>query len=143
MKTLRRILVVLSLISISFLYSCEPEDTGDTTTDPRDEFVGVWRFTETPTQKSGLSQSYIVTISKDETNSSQVLLENFCNPGVSGTKAVGLLTISTIVVDKQTLAVNWEIEGTGKKTGPGQMSWTYSIIAGGDLRTYIATAVKQ
>lgn len=142
MKTLQRILLVLSLISISCFYACETDDTGDDTTDPRDEFVGVWRFTETPTKKSALSQSYIVTMSKDESNSSQLLLENLCNPGVSGSDAVGILTISTIMVTNQTLPNSWVIEGSGKKTGTGLMSWTYSITAGGDKMYYIASASK-
>jgi hypothetical protein len=136
--------VFLTLAFSGLFVSCESDDFYDNDpTDNRNEYVGVWRFTESGYQKSGLSQSYIVSISKDPSNSSQVLLDNFGNPGDSDNSVIGIVTINQIVVSSQTLTNGWVVEGTGKKDGQGNMEWTYSIIAGGDKDYFTATAVKQ
>ncbi len=145
MKNSLRFLFSLSLlVSVSFLNSCQKDNTtSQGSSDARNEYVGVWRFTESGFLKNGQSQSYIVSITKDANNSAQVILDNFGNPGDSGISAVGILTANQIVVSKQTLGNGWEVVGTGKKTTAGNMDWTYSITAGGDLTYYTATAVKQ
>lgn len=133
------------LVSTSlFLTACEPTDNNDPSNDVRDEFVGVWRFTESTTLKSAKAQSYIVTIAKDADNSSQVILENFGNPGASDIVAVGIVTSNQIIISTQTMSNSWVVEGSGKVTNVAttQMSWTYSITAGGDKDYYTATASK-
>lgn len=140
---LRTILFMAILASSGLITSCEPDDTSTTDpNDPRKDYVGVWRFTEN--KKSGLSQSYIVTISLDPNNSTQVLLTNFGNPGSSDDDAVGIVTTNQIVVSEQSLQNGWLVSGSGKLgTGGASMSWSYSITVGGDIEYYTATAVKQ
>ncbi len=145
MKTAFRILLFLSIVLSGLLIvSCEPDDTtGIDPNDSRNEYVGVWQFIESGFLKSGQSQSYAVTIKKDPVNSSQVILNNFGNPGSSDISVTGVVTISQIVVSSQTLSNGWVIEGSGKRTSAGNMDWTYSITAGGDINTYTAKATKQ
>lgn len=135
------VLIVVALSTV--MTSCETDTFyEDDPSDTRNEYVGIWRFTEGG-YKNGLSQSYIVTISLDPNNSSQVLLDNFGNPGNTDITVTGIVTSNSIVVSSQSLVNGWVVEGSGKKEGTGQMSWTYSITAGGDKEYYTATASKQ
>ncbi len=142
MKTTLRFFLLLTALTGIFLTACEPVEDDTTGDDPRDQFVGVWQFAES---KSTDGQSYIVTISKDAGNSSQVILENFGNPGLQEVIVTGTVTTNQIVVSTQNLSNGWTVEGSGKMTNVGKtsMSWTYSIIAGGNEDTYNATATKQ
>ena len=131
----------------SVLYTgCEPADeetpSGD---DARDPYIGVWQFAESSSFKSTDGQSYIVTISKDPGNSSQVILENFGNPGSQSISVTGIVTTNQIVVSSQSLGNGWVVEGVGKVSNVNKtsMAWTYSITAGGDKESYTATATKQ
>ena len=147
MKSLTRIFFFLAVIvSTAAIVSCEPDNTASNNpNDPRNEYVGVWRFTETGMLKNGnnITQSYIVSIALDPNNSSQVLLNNFGNPGSSEKDVVGIVTSNQIVVSGQTLDNGWTVEGSGEKTATGKMNWTYSITAGGDKTYFSATATKQ
>jgi hypothetical protein len=144
MKKLFKYFLMVLVASSMFLTACEPVDDTDPTDDPRDEYVGVWRFTESSTLKSTKAQSYIVTISKDEDNSSQVVLENFGNPGATDIIAIGIVTSNQIIISSQTMSNAWVVEGSGKVTNVATttMSWNYSITAGGDKEYYTATASK-
>jgi len=145
MKTCLRLLAFFCIFSLSGLFvSCETDDLTDPDpTDARNEYVGLWRFTESKF-KSGLSQSYIVTISLDPDNSSQVILENFGNPGDSDNSVTGIVTSNQIVVSAQSMTNGWVVEGSGKRTTvQGKMDWSYSIEAGGDKEYYTATATRQ
>jgi hypothetical protein len=146
MKLLTRITLFLSIISFAgILVSCEPDtSTTNDPNDPRNAYVGVWQFTEIG-MKSGksITQSYIVSISLDPDNSSQVMLNNFGNPGVSERDVFGLVTTNQLVVSPQILENEWTVEGSGKLIGTDKMTWTYAITAGGDKIYYSATASKQ
>ena len=102
-----------------------------------------WQFTET--RKSLYGQSYIVTIKNDPNNISQVLLENFGNPGTQVVKAVGNVTANQIVISSQNMSNGWTVIGVGQMSNAAQtsMTWTYSITAGGSEDNYVATAKKQ
>jgi len=144
MKTTFRFFILMTMLSGLFLSSCEPTDETTTGDDARDPFVGVWQFAESGSLKSTDGQSYIVTISKDEGNSSQVILENFGNPGLQDVVVTGIVTTNQIVISTQSLGNGWTISGSGKMTNSDKssMSWTYTIVAGGNEDTYNATATK-
>jgi hypothetical protein len=145
MKTTFRFFLFFTLLTGFFLTSCEPVDENTTGDDPRDQFVGVWQFAESGFIKSTDGQSYIVTISKDAGNSSQVILENFGNPGMQDVIVTGIVTTNQIVVSPQNLSNGWTVEGSGKMNNANKtsMAWTYIITAGGNEDTYSATATKQ
>jgi hypothetical protein len=140
----RVILFAFILASTGLFVSCEPDDTtGTDPDDPRNDYVGVWHFTELNKKKDGLNQSYIVTITLDPNNSSQVLLDNFCNPGNSDNTAVGTVTTNQVVVSSQPLSNGWTVAGSGKLSGADKMNWNYSMIIGGDIEYHTAEAIKQ
>jgi len=135
------ILFALAITSLFFI-GCEPLDEDTTSDDPRDKYVGEWQFIES--FKSTEGNSYLVSISKDPDNSSQVILGNFGNPGSQSITVTGIATSTQIVVTSQKMSNGWTIEGTGKTTNViKSMNWTYAITAGGDKEPYTATATKQ
>lgn len=146
MKAIKAILfsslVILALTSLFFI-GCEPIDENSTSDDPRDPYVGEWHLVES--FKSTEAQSYLVTISKDADNSSQVILGNLGNPGSQDIKVTGIVTSGQIIVSAQTMSNKWVIEGSGmfSNVAKSSMNWTYSITAGGNKDDYIATATRQ
>jgi hypothetical protein len=141
MKAISRSVFLFLSAVMMFAVSCEDLDNPDDTGDSRDKMTGTWQFIETSV-KSTKSMSYVVTITKDPNNNSQVILANFVNPGTSDIQSVGIATSSQIVVNEQTLSNGWVIEGSGKLDGTETMNWNYSIIVGGDLEQYTAVATK-
>ncbi|MDO9257464.1 MAG: hypothetical protein Q7U54_18230 [Bacteroidales bacterium] len=141
-KNITYLFILITLASSSlFFIGCETLDNtiGD---DLRDPFVGDWMFLES--FKSTESQSYMVTISKDPNNSSQVILENFANAG-QGITATGIATSTQIVVSSQVISNGWTVNGSGKtdNTDKTIMSWTLSVEAGGTKDDFTATATLQ
>lgn len=135
------IIIVLASASL-FIIGCEPVDENPTSDDPRDPYVGEWLFNES--FKSTESQSYLVTITKDPNNSSQVILENFANSG-TGITVTGIATSTQIVITSQKLSNGWTVEGVGITNNPAKniMKWTLSVTAGGSKDDYTATATLQ
>lgn len=143
MKTTFRFFLLFSSLSGLLLTACEPVADNTSGNDDRDPYIGVWQFIES--FKSPEGQSYIVTITKDPNNSSQVLLKNFGNPGTQDVSVTGLVTANQIVVTSQSMSNGWVIEGSGKISNVTKtaMTWDYSILAGGDKEYYTATASRQ
>lgn len=145
MKPLKTTLLYFLLISalVSLIYSgCEPVDQ-NTTGVTRDDYVGEWLFNES--FKSTESQSYIVNITLDPNNSSQVIIGNLGSPGSQDITVKGTVTSGQLVVSKQNMSNGWAIEGSGKMSNVANsaMSWTYTIWAGGNQDMYTATATLQ
>jgi len=142
MKTIFRFFLTVAVLTILLIAACEPVDNS-TSNDPRDPYIGEWQFIESP--KSTEGQSYIVNITKDPDNSSQVILGNFGNPGSNDISAKGIVTSSQLVVSSQQMSNNWIVDGSGKfsNSNKSTMDWTLSITAGGNKDTYTATATKQ
>ena len=144
MKTIFSLSLFLAALTILFISACEPVDGDPVSDDPRDAYVGEWQFIES--FKSTEGQSYIVTITKDPSNSSQVFLANFGNPGSNEVYAVGLVTSSQLVISQQKLVNGtWIVQGSGSfsNTSKTAMNWAFSITAGGSKDDYTATATKQ
>ncbi|HEX7411292.1 MAG TPA: hypothetical protein VF298_04045 [Bacteroidales bacterium] len=140
MKKQFQFLVII--LMITFIQSCVPEDsvTPDTG-DVRDKYTGTWLVIE-HARKSSLIVTYTIVISLDPSNSSQVLLSHFS--GYSGSNpAYGIATSSSITVPSQSMASDWQVEGSGTLANSSTMDWTYTITAGGNTDTYTATATKQ
>ncbi len=142
MKTVINFSVFLAALTILLISACEPVDN-TTNGDPRDPYIGQWQFYETT--KSTENQSYIVTITKDPNNSSQVILGNFGNSGSNSISAKGIVTSSQLVVSSQTMSNNWKVDGNGKFANSDEtiMNWTFSITAGANFDSHDATANKQ
>lgn len=129
----------LFLLLITLFSACVPEDDVEPG-DLRDKFTGTWRFTETQISKSPDAISFTVTITNDPDNSSQVLLRNFAQLG--GLYApYGIVTSSRITIPTQDLD-GFVISGSGTLTGPNNMDWEYTTIAGGDKESYTAVSSR-
>lgn len=138
MKTLfRSFSVLLMLLAVSFS-GCliEEEDNGS---DPRDKFLGLWKVTENCNRGD-----YSSTITYDPSNSSQVLIGNFANPGSSyNTPAVGLVTGNTVYIANQTIGPSWTVSGQGVYYSNSEtIEWDYSLKIGGNLFQCSATYSK-
>jgi len=145
MKTALRFFFLFSIFSGFLFTSCEPVENSDTSDDARDAFTGIWRFLESQTLKSTDAQSYIVNITKDPADSSQVFIENFGNPGVNDIAATGKVSANQIVISTQSLSNGWTVEGSGKMSNVAgtEMKWTYTIVAGGVKEYFTAIVTKQ
>ena len=131
----------LRLLSNVFLglllfISCLEEDTNDLL-DDRDAFLGAWNVTE-----SCNKDAYSVQISKDPSNSSQVLINNFWNTGNCGNPVYGIVAGSSIYLPEQSFC-----NGAFKVDGSGDMikekiNWSYSVNDGADLFSCSATYIR-
>jgi len=144
MKNIFCVSLMVAALTILLISSCEPVDGDPASADARDAYVGEWQFIES--FKSTEGQSYIVTITKDPSNSSQIRLANFGNPGSNDIYAVGLVTAGQVVISQQTLTNGtFIVQGAGSFSNVAKtaMNWAFSITAGGSKDDYTATATKQ
>jgi hypothetical protein len=144
MKPTFRLFALFIILSGIIVAGCEPVEEDPTGSDIRDPFIGMWQFVENSSYKSTDAQSYVVSISKDPSNSSQVILKNFGNPGTQDISVIGLATSSQIVVSTQNMSNGWIVKGSGKISNPAKttMSWTYSLIIAGSEEFFTANATK-
>jgi hypothetical protein len=137
----------LNLLAVVLLFllasSCDTTNTeGPETGDDRDKYVGTWLFIENSSTRQPNS-TYTAVISKDPSNSSQVLISNFTGVGSGSTDAYGIVTSTSISVPQQNIATDYKVEGFGNSSTSTKMNWTYSVTAGGTKDDYSATATKQ
>lgn len=137
----RSLKTLFAILMLSFLSACALDEDLDPidNTDDRDKFVGTWMFFE---NSAARGQSYQVTISRDNSNSSQVILKNIGNFGNSYT-AYGIVTSSSITVPSEEIYPGIELDGSGQLTDENEMEWSYTINGGGSSETISATATRQ
>ena len=142
MKTKHFKLIPLLLLMLS-LVSCVPEEEVDPDgTDPRDKFVGSWLFMEAKSGAWYEKSTYTVKISRDPSNSAQVLLRNFANVG--SYNAYGVVTNKRITVPSQDVTSGgFVVSGTGNMLSSSNMNWEFSYTTGGDQEFITASATKQ
>ena len=141
MKSIVRLSIFIASLTILIISACEPVDN-TTSGDPRDPYVGEWQFNE---QKSTARLAYVVYISKDPDNSSQIILENFGSSGIAGDIVKAVVTSSQMVIAKQTMSGSkWIVEGSGAMSSPAKtaMLLNYYFIIGADKETHVTTATK-
>lgn len=132
------LIIFITSILLTALTSCTlEEDINPIDTDIRDKFIGTWSLSESVVSRS---ISYEIEIDYDQTNSSQVTIENMGNLGNSKI-ITGLTTSSRIVISYQIDGIT--IEGTGTLISSNQMSWEYSVKGGGDIEYFEAIALKN
>jgi len=142
MKTYIKLLMAVLLISL--INGCETTNPdGPDTGDVRDKFLGTWLFTESASSGRGVNSAYTAVITKDPSNSSQVLISNFTGVGTGASAAYGVVTTSSITVPSQSIATDYKVDGSGSLSNSSTMNWSYSVTAGGTKDTYTATAKLQ
>jgi hypothetical protein len=139
MKTVNRMLLVLSITTSWFLSSCTKDsNTIPDGTDIRAAMTGTWLVNE---QVKKIT--YEVTISKDTTSSNGILINNFGDAG-QAVQAIAYLTGTTLNLKTNELLVNgWVINGSGTLSGTSKIIWTYIIHDGANQIDVTATYLKQ
>jgi len=102
----------------------EDPDPGD----PRDKFLGTWKVSETC-----LKLNYEVEITYDPQNSSQVLINNFGNPGSGYQAAVAMVVNDKIYISEQETGENWLVSGEGSYLTSNEIEWEYNLTISGNL----------
>lgn len=119
------------------LFSCTDETDPFNPQDDRDVFIGTWNVDETCNRIP-----YQVTITKDPTNSSQVIITNFWLIGPNEKAPYAIAAGSNIVIPEQNIYNDEKtiVKGSGvlnKKI----IEWEYTVNDGADL--YTCTAIYE
>jgi len=117
-------------------FDSEAEKDDETCEDPRPKFVGSYNVTEAG------SVTYSLNISTSSSSERGIILStNFGFPGVAAFNLNATVSQATMTMASQT-AAGATIQGSGNIAG-NTLTINYSITAGGDSESYVATAVKQ
>ncbi|MBI9033639.1 MAG: hypothetical protein JEZ03_04110 [Bacteroidales bacterium] len=137
MRIFKNTAIVWVLALLLGFTACEPEPTTIPDEDYRDDFIGTWLADDSPA-KSTLN-TYVVTISKDPSNSAQLLLNNFhqTQQNVSGLVSASRITISGFSTNAGS------ISGEGKLIGNNKIQWDYSVNDGADIIEYSAVFTRR
>ncbi len=120
------------ILSIFFMQSCAP--TTDDETEDRNSYVGTWSVSD---QSSRLN--YIVTITINPSNSTEILLNNFAD---LNTTAVGLVIGRSVVIDNQQLGTEYSVNGSGSYINSRQLEFNFSLNNGIDIESRVASFTK-
>lgn len=133
---------LLSIAVLILLFvACEPEDTNEIT-DVRDRFVGEWVCEENSNING--ERSFTVDLSYDESDESNILINNFYQMG-EATASVG--TIST--TNEETVSLQAQevdglyVQGGGTLVSDSRMDFTYVVDDGVELDSVQAVFIKQ
>jgi hypothetical protein len=138
MKIFAKILFPFLAVFFSVLiWSCEPDDPDDDTTDARLKFISSWTCVE----ESQLT--YTVDITASPTNSSEVFLANFHHLGESE-KAIGSIAGYAITIPEQPMCSGeWIVKGSGMMgANEKTISFQYTVAGGPTTDTINATYTK-
>ena len=133
------ILRFLFISALLMLICCNTSDDNNPSPvpDARDKFVGAWNVNDESCSKG----KYVADISKDPSNSIQVLIQNFAlaNPIEPDT---AIIAGSSIHIYKQKNSEGWTIEGNGTYNTDGNIDWNYKLTISGQEETCTATYVS-
>lgn len=127
-------------ISVFFmLISCNTSDDNNPSPvpDTRDKFVGEWNVNNESCGKG----KYVVEISKDPSNSIQVLIRNFAFAHTTEPDTA-IVAGGSIHIYKQKNSEGWTIEGYGTYNTDDNIDWNYTLIISGHEETCTATYVR-
>jgi len=144
MKFRFNILIMIFLVAVFSLTSCEPDkDENDNNTsynDTRDKFVGSWNCVENSSQFG--QNTYNVTISLNPNNSSEILIANIYHLGFDE-KAYAIVNNISVTIPFQYVCNNTNtIKGNGLLSGNNKINWTYYVDDGADIDTCIAVYTR-
>jgi hypothetical protein len=119
-------IVLLTILVMSGFQGCVIDDGDVPPGDARAKFLGDWKVNEDCSRGN-----YIATIKADAGNSSQVLIENFGNPGPGYDEAVGTVVGNSISVSVQNIGEGWTVSGNGTYNTNGSIAWSYTLVVSG------------
>lgn len=116
-------MLLIFVFSIGFI-GCDTSDSnGDD--DPVEKYLGTWKVSDQPARLN-----YEVIIERNPANTAYILLNNFADLGGN---AVGLVVGNSVIIDKQTLVDEFQVEGTGSYISLTELSFEYSLDDGIDI----------
>ena len=126
------------LVFILLFLSCTEESDILNPVDDRDTFLGTWNVNETCNRIP-----YQVSIIKDPSNSSQVIINNFWLIGPGEKAPYAIVAGSSIVIPQQNIYNNEKtiVKGSGI-LNKNIIEWEYTVNDGADLYTCVATYEK-
>ncbi|MBP6976864.1 MAG: hypothetical protein PHD61_00165 [Bacteroidales bacterium] len=130
-------LLLILFTAVSLFPACdlldEPMDE-----DSRELFTGDWNCREYLNGK--LQMNYTVTISKDPSDPSQIILHNFAFIGTDEKPPFGVVNGESVVIPTQQVCYDESItiKGTGEYISKNETHWEYTVEVGGDMFTYTA-----
>ena len=130
---------LIGFLVLSFLILSCTEGTDDINPqDDRDVFLGTWNVNETCNRIP-----YQVTITKDPTNSSQVIINNFWLIGPEEKALYAIVAGSNIVIPQQNIYNDEKtiVKGSGNMN-KNTIEWEYTVNDGADLYNCTATYEK-
>lgn len=135
MKTIKLFVYFIFLITV---VSCTEDADPFNPQDDRDAYVGVWNVDETCNRIP-----YQVTIVKDLTNSSQVIITNFWLIGPDEKAPYAIVAGNSIVIPQQNIFNDEKtiVKGSGV-LDKNIIEWEYTVNDGADLYTCTATYEK-
>lgn len=132
MKRKKSALLFLSAMLI-LSFSCITDEDDDLV-DPRDKFLGSWTVNESCSKRI-----YTVTITEDPSNSGNILISNFADPGF-GDPAVGIVAGTHIELDpNEKIGDGWSVSGGGDLVKNNRMEWNYDLLIAGSEQNCSAT----
>jgi hypothetical protein len=140
MKNFTKFLALTMLGLMLTMVSCEVEPVDDPFADPVDKFLGTWKVNEREVPPEGL-WVYDVTISRNPSNSAEILVSNFNYQGTSE-RARALVTGNSITFPVQKICDDTiEIRGSGTFSNR-EVSLSYTTDDGADRKNFTATYYK-
>ncbi len=125
-------LVLIFVFSIGFI-GCETDDS-NVDDNPVEKYLGTWKVSDQPARLN-----YEVIIERNPANTAYIFLKNFADLGGN---AVGLVVGNSVIIDKQTLVDEFQVEGTGSYISSTELKFEYSLDDGIDIENRIAVFSK-
>ncbi len=141
--------VSIAILSLA-LFSCakdsatDPNSPSNPTTDSRESFTGSWNVTENSTT-SNTPNTYIVSIGKQATNSSAIVINNFyglTNYSVSATVSGNSFIIPYQSIKNNTNSTIGFASGSGVLTTATKIDITYTTSISGNRDSCSANYTK-
>lgn len=134
MKSLLKYTAFFLIIGLFALSSCDPNESIDPDQDVRAPYLGTWVCTEL----SGMT--YSVTVTLDQSNSTQILIGNFHFYGANE-KVYAIATANNLTLPSQVICGN-TVNGSGTLVNDSKFTLKYYVNDGADIDTVNATYTK-
>jgi hypothetical protein len=129
------ILFILILSGFFLIPACVPDDD-PIEDDPREKYLGAWLCTEST------SISYTVTISKDPSNSTQILMNNFHHLGVDEDVFALVAGKSLQIIQQTACQGSLQISGDAVMETDNRIRFQYYVNDFADIDTIQAVFTK-
>ncbi|MFA6923940.1 MAG: hypothetical protein WC223_06765 [Bacteroidales bacterium] len=140
---MKKVIYILTSLFLLFFTSCKKDDNTNTSNeDPRTKFEGTWTCKET-CKKDGSFTAFPVTISKNTSNSTEILIANFNNLGQTDNLHAIITGYNFTIPQQSYTSSNYPVSGSGaidsKQTS---INMNYLVNEGAQTDEYTAVLTK-